>query len=121
MILASVGLISINVACQPEPPKVSPVPPVARPLCVEEKGDLTPKVLEFAWTYPAQLTVPQQRCQPATSGLQIDVWISIGKNTAGVLSLLCNSIGGIPKGPTSLYAVWFICMDVDRADLGIPG
>lgn len=122
VILAAVGLISINVACDPvTPPKVSPTPPVARPICREEAGDQTPKVMEFAWTYPAQLTPPKPGCQPATGTLQIDVWISIGRNTAGVLSMLCSSLGGIQQGPTSLHAVWFVCMDVRRSALGIPG
>lgn len=122
--IVSVVILSVA-ACLPGPPKVSPTPPVARPVCQEEATDKTPNVLEFAWTYPTQLTVPQVKCQPKLNQyghpMQIDVWISIGKNTAGVLSMLCSSLRGHGQGPTSLYAVWFVCMDVDRSKLGIPG
>ncbi len=121
--LAGLSLIGINAACEPPvqaPPKASSIP--ARPICKEEAGDLTPKVLEFAWAYPVPLTVPQVSCQPAATVTQIDVWISLAKG-ANVASLLCISIGGLAYSPGGVKPgqVWLTCAGVPRWKLGIPG
>lgn len=119
ILTASLAAISVA-ACTP--PKVSQAPPVARPPCQEETGDQTPKVLEFAWTYPVPPNLPQQTCQPKNDVTQLDVWISLAEGST-IASLLCNSIGGIPWSPGGIKPgqVWLVCRGVPGEKLGIPG
>lgn len=104
----------------PTPPPPVLIPPITRPVCAEEPGDLTPKVLEFEWLYPQQLTPPTVACTPERTGMQLDVWIQHGTASDKVFELLCASIGGILRGPIDPHATWVVCMAVRPSAIGIP-
>ena len=119
--LPSVVILSVAlIACGPPPP--SPpglIPPVTVVACAEEPGDQTPKVMEFMWLYPQQLTPPQPGCKLSDPSLQVDVWISLGEGQI-VVALLCgNLLHGIMKGPIGPGAVWGVCMAVQPQVLGL--
>lgn len=88
------------------------------PTCVEEIGDQSPNVFEFAWTYPNPPTFDKAPCRPLLDTTQVDLWISLasGENMAVAL---CTSKYGMAKGPVGPAAVWLVCMDVRRSTIGL--
>jgi hypothetical protein len=115
LVVPLIGTLMVLLGCIEQPPPPPPPPPI--PVCVEESSDQSPKVFEYAWTYPDPVEF-KAPCRPEFPETQVDLWISLAAGY-NVAETLCNSKFGLPKGPIAPGAVWLICMDVRRSTIGL--